>query len=180
MKRVIVLVVVVFFAGGVALSPAQEAQESGEPESPRGAVNFILAGSWAPFGLGVEAFLGPLGLGGTFTALPFGAGGDFIILYEPGAYARFYFSNPESALFASASTSYLSVTGGSPGDLDVLDARILRLNGSVGYNAFFGRDNSTRFAFELGPRFNTPIVGGASQDSGWIFVHFMLMFGKTF
>lgn len=178
MKRLFVVVMVLLCVGGVALG--QETSQAQETPTPTGSVNFILAGSFAPFGLGAEVFLGPFGLGATFTALPFGAQDNFIFLYEPGAYGRFYFGDLESALFASASTSYLSVAGSSAKELDTLDAGILRLNGALGYNAFFGRDNSTRFAFELGPRYNVPIVGGASQDTGWIFVHFMLMFGKTF
>ena len=175
MRRVLIIAMVLLFAAATVF-----AQDTGSADTPRGAVSFVLAGSFAPFGIGAEAFLGPLGLGGTFTFLPFGGGGDFIVLYEPGAYGRLYFSDPASSLFASVSTSYLSVAGSSAGDLDTLDAGILRINGSLGYNAFFGSDNSTRFAFELGPRYNVPVVSGASQDTGWIFVHFMLMFGKTF
>jgi hypothetical protein len=175
MKRSIVIALVLLLAAGTVFGQATD-----QNDSPRGAVSFVLAGSFAPFGIGAEVFLGPLGLGGTFTLLPFGTSGNFIVLYEPGAYGRLYFSDPASSMFASVSTSYLSVAGSSAGELDTLDAGILRLNGSLGYNAFFGADNSTRFAFELGPRYNVPVVSGASQDTGWIFVHFMLMFGKTF
>ena len=175
MRRALIVTLVLLFAAGTVF-----AQDSGADSQPRGAVSFVLAGSFAPFGAGAEVFLGPLGLGGTFTMLPFGTAGNFILLYEPGVYGRFYFGDLESSMYASASTSYLSVAGSSAGDLDNLDAGILRLNGALGYNAFFGSDNSTRFAFELGPRYNVPVVSGASQDTGWIFVHFMLMFGKTF
>ncbi|MFO8065909.1 MAG: hypothetical protein ACQETQ_11215 [Spirochaetota bacterium] len=178
MKRLFVLVLVVLCAGGVALG--QESSELQDSNTPTGSLNFVLAGSFAPFGIGAELFLGPIGLGATFTALPFGAQDNFILLYEPGAYGRFYFSDLESALFASASVSYLSVAGSSASELNTLDAGIMRLNGALGYNAFFGSENATRFSFELGPRYNVPVVGGASQDEGWIFVHFMLMFGKTF
>jgi hypothetical protein len=157
------------------------AQDSSADLQPRGAVSFVLAGSLAPFGVGAEVFLGPVGLGGTFTALPLGAGGNFVLVYEPGAYGRFYFSHPESAFYASASTSYLSIAGGSFDDIGLLDGGILRLNGALGYNAFFGRDNSTRFSAELGPRFNQFIDGRDSgNNQSYIFVHFMLMFGKTF
>ncbi len=175
MRRVLIVTLVLLFAAGIAVG-----QDSGTDAQPRGAVSFILAGSFAPFGAGAEVFLGPLGLGGTLTMLPFGTAGNFVLLYEPGVYGRLYFSDPESAMYASASTSYLSVAGASAGDLGTLEAGILRLNGALGYNAFLGRDNSTRFAFELGPRYNAPVVSGASQDTGWIFVHFMLMFGQTF
>jgi hypothetical protein len=174
MKRLLILTLVVLLGAGTALAQDQD-------ETPRGAINFILAGSPAPFGLGAEVFLGPLGLGGTFTALPLGAGGNFIVIYEPGAYGRLYFSNPESALYASASTSYISIAGGSFDEIGFIDGGILRLNGALGYNAFFGRGNSTRFAVELGPRFNQVIVKGDNvNNANWIFIHFMLMFGKTF
>jgi len=176
MKRPLILALILLFAAGSVF-----AQDSETADSPNGAVSFVLAGSFAPFGLGAEVFLGPLGLGGTFTALPFGAGGDFVVLYEPGAYGRFYFRDPESALFATAGLSYLSIAGGSYDDIGVVDGGILRVNSGLGYNAFFGRDNATRFSFELGPRFNQIIVEGNDvNDANWIFVHFMLMFGTTF
>lgn len=174
MKRILIVTLILLLGAGTAI--AQD-----EAATPRGSVNFILAGSFAPFGVGAEVFLGQLGLGGTFTALPIGAGGNFIVIYEPGAYGRFYFSDPESALYAAASTSYISIAGGSFDEIGFIDGGILRLNGALGYNAFFGRDNSTRFAVELGPRFNQVIVEGDDVDDvNWIFVHFMLMFGKTF
>ena len=176
MRRVLIVTLVLLFAAGTVF-----AQDSSADSQPRGAVSFVLAGSFAPFGVGAEVFLGRVGLGGTFTALPLGAGGNFILVYEPGAYGRFYFSHPESAFYASASTSYISIAGGSFDDIGILDGGILRLNGALGYNAFFGLDNSTRFSAELGPRFNQFVENGESvNNANYVFVHFMLMFGRTF
>ena len=174
MKPVLFVIALIFLVG-----PAFT-QEDSEVVDPRGAVNFVLLGSPALVGIGGELFVSDFGVGATFTFLPLGGGDTFILLLEPGAYARYYFGELESTFYLMGGLSYLTLASGSYDDAGFVDGGILRVNGGAGYNSLFGRENTTRFAFEIGPRFNSLVTNTEDEDDlNWIFIHFMLMFGRT-
>jgi hypothetical protein len=146
-----------------------------------GAVGLVFTDSIAFAGVGGELFLGNLGLGATFTFLPIGGGGNMVIFYEPGAYARFYFGNPVSAMYLMGGMSYFTAAGSS-GDsgLNSWDGGILNINGGFGYNAMFGDNNATRFYIEVGPRYTSLIIDSDEDIYAGFFLHFALGFGATF
>ncbi len=175
MKRVLLLMLALLFLAGTAFG------QSSDQEEPRGAVGFVLLGSPAVVGIGVELFLDQLGVAGVLTALPIGGGSSFLLFLEPGLYGRYYFGDLSSTFFVTAGTSYLTLAAGSYGDSGFVDGGIFRVNTGIGYNSFIGRDDTTRFSFEIGPRFNRLVTNTEGEDTiNWMFLHFMLTFGKTF
>lgn len=171
MKRVLVMLLILSL-GTVYLNAE---------ERKTGAVGLVLTNSIAFAGIGGELFLGNLGLGATFTFLPIGGGDDMVLFYEPGAYARFYFGNPVSAMYLMGGMSYFTAAGTS-GDsgLQAFDGGILNINGGFGYNAMFGDNNATRFFVEVGPRYTTMVVDSDEEIYAGFFLHFALGFGATF
>jgi hypothetical protein len=151
-------------------------------ENKNGAVGLVLTNSIAFSGIGGELFLGNLGIGATFTFLPIGGGGDMVLFYEPGAYARFYFGNPASAMYLMGGMSYFTAAGSDSGDsgLQAFDGGILNINGGFGYNSMFGDNNATRFYIEVGPRYTTLVVDSDEEIYAGFFLHFALGFGAAF
>lgn len=173
MKRLLLVLVIICLAGG-----ALAAQES-----KTGSIGLMFTDSIAFAGLYGELMLGNIGLGLTFTALPLGGGDAVLIFYEPGAYGRLYLGDPSSAMYLTGGMTYFTVAGGSSdtNGLQGFDGGILNVNGGVGYNAFLGNNESTRFSIEIGPRYSTFVVQG--EDAGvyeGFFLHFALYFGALF
>lgn len=175
MKRLFFLMLALMLVTGMAFG------QTSDQEQPRGAVGFVLLGSPAVVGIGVELFLDQLGVAAVLTTLPIGSDSNFLLLLEPGLYGRYYFGDLSSTFFVTAGVSYLMLAAGDYGDAGFVDGGIFRVNSGVGYNSFIGQDNTTRFSFEIGPRFNRLVTNTEDEDTvSWVFLHFMLTFGKTF
>jgi hypothetical protein len=175
MKRVLVVFVGMILLAGPLFGQADDSEE------PTGAVGLVLLGSPAVVGIGAELFLDQFGVAGTLTSLPLGGDSGLLLILEPGLYGRFYFSELDSSFFVTAGVSYLTLAAGDYGDVGFVDGGIFRVNSGIGYNSFLGRDNSSRVSFEIGPRFNRLVTDTENDDTlSWVFIHFMLTFGKTF
>jgi len=170
MKKILIISVLLIFA--LFTVSAQETAEK-----PMGAISFILTDSFAFVGLGAELFAGPIGLGGTFTAFMIGWEGNMVYFLQPGAYGRFYLGDLASTFYLSAGVTYLTVGVSGGGDTDIADDGLVDLNIGLGYHALMGKKSDTRFCLEIGPR----MITATTEDAGTLFfIHFMLMFGKTF
>ncbi|MFP4431841.1 MAG: hypothetical protein ACOCW6_02570 [Spirochaetota bacterium] len=175
MKRVLLVLLGVILLAGPLFG------QSEDQDQPTGAVGLVLLGSPAVVGIGVELFLEQFGVAGTLTTLPLGGDSGLLLILEPGFYTRYYFGELESSFFLTAGVSYLTLAAGDYGDVGLVDGGIFRVNSGIGYNSFLGRDNSSRFSFEIGPRFNRLVTNTEDEDTlSWVFLHFMLTFGKTF
>jgi hypothetical protein len=96
---------------------------------------------------------------------------------------RFYFGDPSGALFASLGSTYTFAGGASgSGSFSTLgEGGLLKVNGGVGYNAFFGKKDNARFSVEVGPRYRTYVVEGSTAEALFpLVLHFQLMFGLAF
>lgn len=175
MKRLAIVVLVFALMSGTAWG------QEGTGDAPTGAVGLVLLGSPAVVGIGAELFLGQIGVAGTLTTLPLGGDEGLLLILEPGLYGRYYFGDLASSFFLTAGVSYLTLAAGDYGDVGFVDGGIFRVNSGLGYNSFLGRDDSSRFSFEIGPRFNRLVTDTEDDDTlNWVFLHFMLTFGKTF
>ncbi len=175
MKRLALLFLIGILVTGAVLG------QTDDQEDPSGAVGFVLLGSPAVVGIGVELFLDRLGVAAVLTTLPIGGDSSFLLLLEPGLYGRYYFGDLSSTFFVTAGISYLTLAAGDYGDAGFVDGGIFRVNSGLGYNSFIGQDDTTRFSFEIGPGFNRLVTNTEDEDTvNWVFLHFMLTFGKTF
>jgi len=173
MKRVAVVLLLLICVAGFGFS-----QSSGG--SPKGTVSFVLTDSFAFVGMGGELYLNNIGLGATFTAMALGGTNSLVFLYEPGAYGRLYLGDPSGSMFLTSGVTYFTGAGGSlDTGIDKADLGLLNVNAGIGYNAFFGTGDKTRFSFEIGPRYVVPVSADTGSSTGWIWVHFSIMFGMN-
>jgi hypothetical protein len=175
MKRILVVVLMLALLVGLAF---------GQEKNPTAAVSFELFGSIiAPMGIGAEFFLGQhLGLGVELRGLFLGYEGNMVGTVEPGGAVRYYFGDLESSMFLMGGVSYVTAFAVGEGS-GVSSIGILKPKAGVGYNAFFGKNNKTRFAIELGAVYMQPVVEGDVIDIGEMFPilpHFLIMFGRVF
>ena len=176
MKRILVVILMLGLLTGLAFGQ--------EEKKPTAAVSLeLFGGIIAPMGIGAEFFLGQhFGLGAELRFLFLGYGGNFVGTVEPGGAVRYYFGDLESSMFLMGGVSYVTAfaIGESAG---VSSIGLLKPKAAVGYNAFFGKGNKTRFAIELGAVYMLPVVEGDVFDIGNLFPilpHFLIMFGRVF
>ena len=63
----------------------------------------------------------------------------------------------------------------------IRSTQVLKIKAGLGYSAFFGKKNSTRFMFEIGPAYRTFFVDDESIEALFpVLIYFMLGFGKGF
>lgn len=171
MKRIVLVLVVLVLIASVGWSQ--------EAAAPRGSVSMLLGGNiFAPIGVGVEFFFGNIGIVGELRGLFFGAQGDFVGTVEPGAYARFYFSGPDSSLYLNGGVSYWTAWSSEA----VAQGGLVRPRAAVGYSALFGKGERTRFHMELGGTWNLVAAEGDIVDEfpALILPYMLLGFGRAF
>jgi hypothetical protein len=170
MKKILVILIILVFIGGLAWS---------QDSNPRAAITFNLGGAFlAPIGVGVEFFVPPLGIVGEVRGLFAAYEGTAVGAIEPGAYARVYFNEIDSSLFAFGGVSYMTLWDS---DVGTVDAGILKPKAGLGYGALFGDSNRIRFFVELGGMWWKPVIEGSILDTGALLLpHFLLGFGGAF
>lgn len=171
MKKTALLLIVLALVAGLAWSQ--------ETATPRGSVSMLLGGNvLAPIGVGVEFFLGNIGIVGELRGLFFGAEGNFVGTVEPGAYARFYFSGPDSSLYLSGGVSYWTAWSSE----EVAQGGLVRPRAAVGYSALFGKGERTRFHMELGGTWNLVATNGdlVEEFPAMLLPYMLFGFGRAF
>jgi hypothetical protein len=176
LSKILVVFILLIFVASLAWSAEEETEKARFLS-----INFVLLDSVAFVGVGAEVYLANLlGIGGVFSVLPLGANGNYIMFYEAEGYVRLYFFGPDNSLFFGGNVGYFSAVGNIEDAGFSIDAGLLDMSPSIGYNIFMGKENNARFAVEVGPRFTKAVVEGNASQEFLVNVFFQLMFGMNF